>query len=92
MVSHPPDPPVYAESELLDHLPDSCEQILLSDPSAKIIIAGDINQLNINDLSKHQNLEQIVKKHTRQRSKSIGCISNKPSILVETTRCINRLG
>ena len=36
----------------------------MPDPSAKITIAGDINQLNINDLSKH-NLEQIAKKHTR---------------------------
>ena len=70
VIYHPPDP-IYAESELLDQLSDSCEQILLSDPSAKIIIAGDINQLNINDLSKHHNLEQLVKKNTRG-SKSIG--------------------
>ena len=61
----PPPDPIYAESELLGYLSDSCEQILLSDPSAKIIIAGDINQLNIADLSKHQNLGQMDKKHTR---------------------------
>ena len=28
----------------------TCDQILHDDPNAKIVIAGDINQLNIKDL------------------------------------------
>ena len=77
VIYHPPDP-IYAESELLDHLSDSCEQILLSDLSAKIIIAGDINQLNINDLSKHHNLEQLVKKNTRGQRVLDVFLTNSP--------------
>ena len=41
-VYHPPDP-VYAGGEILDYLSDCCEQVLSSDPDARIVIAGDIN-------------------------------------------------
>ncbi len=40
-VYYPPDPE-YSESEFLDHMSDSCEQILLTDPNARLILAGDI--------------------------------------------------
>jgi hypothetical protein len=59
-----PDPE-YSESEFPDHLSDSCEQILLTEPIARLIIAGDINQLRIQDLCNQHNLEQLVKKSTR---------------------------
>ncbi|EDO37962.1 predicted protein [Nematostella vectensis] len=45
-IYHPPNP-VYDAAELLDFMSDTCDQILLENPNAKIIIAGDINQLNI---------------------------------------------
>ena len=47
-VYHPPDP-IYDTCELLDFMSNSCDQILHDDPDAKIIIAGDINQLNIGE-------------------------------------------
>ena len=63
-IYYPPDPE-YLESEFLDHIPANCEQILLTDPNAKLIIAGDINQLKIRDFCNQFNLEQLVKKSTR---------------------------
>ena len=42
----PPDP-VYADSDLLAHLTETCELIFASEPNARINIAGDINHLNI---------------------------------------------
>ena len=53
------------ESEFLDHISANCEQILLTDPNARLIIAGDINQLKIRDFCNQFNLEQLVKKSTR---------------------------
>ena len=64
VVYHPPDT-VYPESERLDHLSESCEQILFSEPCARIMIAGDINQFRIQDFSGQHSLEQLVKKSTR---------------------------
>ena len=55
----------YEKDHLLDHLSESCEQILLSDPGARIVIAGDINHLKITDFTRQHNLDQLVKKFTR---------------------------
>lgn len=40
-IYHLPEP-IYPEVELLDHLSETCEQILSSEPDAKVIIAGYI--------------------------------------------------
>ena len=56
---------MYKASDLLDFLSDCCEEILLSNPNSKIIIAGDINQLDIKDLTHHHAIQQIVKAPTR---------------------------
>jgi hypothetical protein len=63
-IYNPPDQ-TYPEPDLLDHLSKSCEQILLSDTGARIIIAGDINHLKITDFTRQHNLDQLVKKFTR---------------------------
>ena len=63
-VYHFPDP-VYAGGEILDYLSDCCEQVLSSDPYARIIIAGDINQLDINTLMSQHNFQQLVKSFMR---------------------------
>jgi hypothetical protein len=63
-VYHPPDP-IYPETELLNHLSETIEQILYPELNARIIIAGDINQLKTKDLISQHNLEQLVKKPTR---------------------------
>ena len=59
VVYHHPNPP---NVELLDHLSDSCEQILSSKPNERIIIVGDINQLTVQDLMSQHNLAQMYEK------------------------------
>jgi hypothetical protein len=46
-------------------LSESCEQILSSEPNGKIVIAGDINQLDIKDLTSQHAFQQMVKVMTR---------------------------
>ena len=43
---NPPNPD-YQQQELLDYLSGRCEEILITNSSARMIIAGDINQLSI---------------------------------------------
>ena len=64
VVYHPPDP-IYNDEDLLNHLSECCESILSAESDAKIIIAGDINRLNIRDLTSQHNLVQVIKKPTR---------------------------
>ena len=64
-IHHPPGVCGYKDKDLADYLIDSCEQILLRDPNIKIIIAGDINKLNIHELLSQQSLIQMVKTPTR---------------------------
>jgi hypothetical protein len=64
VVYHPPEP-IYNESDLLDFLSEYCEKILLLQPNAKIIIAGDVNQLRVYDFCVQHNLGQVVRKPTR---------------------------
>ena len=64
-IYHPPGDYSYDAKELIDYLIDSCEQILLRDPNMNIIIARDINKLNIHDLLSQQSLIQMVKTPTR---------------------------
>lgn len=61
---HPPDP-VYVESDLLLHLTETCELIHVEEPNTRIIIviAGDINHINIKDLISQHNLKQIIIGH-----------------------------
>ena len=63
---HPPSSD-YLSDDVLDFLIDSCERLLLSVPDAKLIIAGDINQLEIKTLLNYHSLAQIVKVPTRGR-------------------------
>ena len=60
---HPPSYE-YLSDDLLDFLIDSCERLLLSVPDAKLIIARDINQLEIKTLLNCHSLAQIVKNPT----------------------------
>ena len=57
--------PMYQESELLNHLSESIEQIFQLESNAKIIVAGDVNQLKIKDIMCQHNMEQMVRKPTR---------------------------
>ena len=53
-VYHPPDP-IYPETELLNHLSETIEQILYPEPNATII-AGDINQLRVTPVFSNKNV------------------------------------
>ena len=66
-VLYHPTNPDYHGSELLEYLSDNCEEILILDSSARlIIIAGDINQFQIKDsVCMQHNLQQLVSKSTR---------------------------
>ena len=59
---------------------ESCEQILLTDPGARIIIAGDINHLKITDFTKQHNLDQLVTKFTRGLKTLDVFLTNRPYI------------
>ena len=79
VVYHPPNSD-YLASDLVGHLIDSCDSILSSDPNAKIIIAGDVNTLDINDLMRQQSLTQVVKKPTRGENILDVFLANSPLI------------
>jgi exonuclease III len=64
-IYHPQGDYSYDAKDLIDYLIDSCEQISLRDPNMNIIIAADINKLNIHDLLSQQSLIQMVKTTTR---------------------------
>ena len=57
---HPPNCG-YEENDLIEYLIDTCEQILSVKPNSKIVIAGDITKLNIQDFLNQLSFTQIVK-------------------------------
>ena len=63
-VYHPPNSE-YNQCDLVEFLIDSIEKLLLINPNSKIIIAGDINQLDIKMLTNHMSFVQLVKSATR---------------------------
>ena len=63
-IYHPPDYE-YNEQDLIEFLIDSCEQLLLSKSNSNIIIAGDINNLNIRSVLNQLPFTQLVKTPTR---------------------------
>ena len=66
---------------------ETIEQILFSESNARIIIAGDINQLKIKDLqllSQH-NLQQLVKKPTRNHKILDVFLTNCPYLWEKST-------
>ena len=89
MLQPNPPNPTYLEPDLLDYLSDCCEQILISDPGARIIIAGDVNNLRISEFSRQQNLEQRVKKSTRGQNTLDVFLTNYPYIWKSPTMFIS---
>ena len=87
-IYNPPNP-TYLEPDLLEYLSDCCEQILISDPGARIIIAGDVNHLGISEFSRQHNLEQLVKKPTRDQNTLDVFLTNYPYIWKSPTMFIS---
>ena len=70
----------YLSGYLLDFLIDAVERLLSSTPNARLIIAGDVNQLDINCLLSQHSLAQIVKIPTRGASTLDVFITNFPQL------------
>ena len=56
---------MYNPDDLVEFLVNSCEQALSVLPNAKIMIAGDLNRLNIRTVLNQLSLFQMVKTPTR---------------------------
>ena len=66
-VYHPPTFD-YCETAFIEFLVNSCESILATSPNARLIIAGDINKLDLKSLTQQSGLLQLVKTSTRNDS------------------------
>ena len=82
-VYHPPNPE-YNQYDLIDILIDSVEKLLLINPNSKIIIAGDVNQLDIKMLINHLSLAQLVKSPTRGQRLLDVFLTNAPHFWKKT--------
>ena len=76
--NHPPSPE-YHPDDLLDFLMNSCERLLSFAPNAKLIIAGDINQLEIKTLLNYHSLVQIMNLLTRGQNILDVFVTNVPN-------------
>ena len=74
---HPPQS-TYDETGLIEFLINSCDEILSSSPGAEIIIAGDLNQLNLQNIMLHTDLSQMVKVPTRGNHTLDAFLTNTP--------------
>ena len=78
-VYHPPTFD-YHETAFIDFLVNSCESILTTSPNARLIIAGDINKLDLKSLTQQSGLSQLVKTPTRNDSILDVFLTNTPNI------------
>ena len=58
---------------------DSCEQLMLSKPDSNIILAGDVNNLNIRSVLNQLSFTQLVKVATREQKILDVFITNAPN-------------
>jgi hypothetical protein len=77
---HPTDTNQQNSLDLINHLMDSCELIQSTDPNAKIVIWGDINQLDIRPLLNQICLKQTIKSPTRGQRILDVFITNAPHL------------
>ena len=78
-VYHPPTFDYY-ETAFIEFLVNSCESILATPPNARLIIAGDINKLDLKSLTQQSGLSQLVKTSTRNDSILDVFLTNTPNI------------
>ena len=78
-VYHPPTFDYY-ETGFIEFLINSCESILATSPNARLIIAGDINKLDLKFLTQQSGLLQLVKTSTRNDSILDVFLTNTPNI------------
>ncbi len=89
---NPPDTDQRTSLDLIDHLMDSCELLQSADPNAKIIIGGDINQLDIKPLLNQLCLKQMVKSPKRGQHILDVFITNAPHLWAKVSiqKCLVR--
>ena len=78
IIYHPPDH-VYTEFDLIEFLIDSCEQLLQLKPDSKIILAGDINNMNILSYLNQLSFTLLVKVPKRGQRTLDVFITNVPN-------------
>ena len=78
-VYHPPTFDYY-ETAFIEFLVNSCESILATPPNSRLIIAGDINKLDLKSLTQQSGLSQLVKTLTRNDSILDVFLTNAPNI------------
>ena len=91
-VYHPPTFDYY-ETGFIEFLKNSCESILATSPNARLIIAGDINKLDLKFLTQQSGLSQLVKTPTRNDSILDVFLTNTPNIFgkVCTSKSVTNL-
>ena len=70
----------YYETDFIEFLINSCQSILATPPNARLIIAGDINKLDLKSLTQQSGLLQLVKTSTRNDSILDVFLTNTPNI------------
>ena len=70
---------------------DSVEKLLSINPNSKIIIAGDVNQLDIKTLKNHLSPAQLVKSPTRGQ-KILDVFLTKCTTFLEENKCGKNIG
>ena len=78
-VYHPPTFDYY-ETAFIEFLVNSCESILATSRNARLIVAGDINKLDLKSLTQQSDLSQLVKTPTRNNSILDVFLTNTPNI------------
>ena len=76
---HHPSGYEYNEFDLIEFLIDSCEQLMLSQPDSKIILAGYVNDLNIRSVQNQLSFTLLVKFPTRGQKILDVFITNAPN-------------
>lgn len=75
-----PQNSIYDDTSLINYLSDQCDNTLLNDPDAKIIIAEDINQLS---RSYKPTLSPSIGQKTNQRQTNYRCFYYKPATALD---------
>ena len=70
----------YYETAFIEFLVNSCESILATSPNTRVIIAGDINKLDLKSLTQQSGFSQLVKTPTRNDSILDVFLTNMPNI------------
>jgi len=76
---HPPKPK-YKDQELIDFLSNLADTFLEENPDSTIICGGDLNKLDILQLSSSTGLTALVKFPTRKQAILDQCLTNCPSL------------